>query len=226
MMGVRGVRQLSFQLGKRVWRGPGQHPDKINEGAHNEGSVNDKAEASAARCTYAARAASDDNKAATSAIKAGAYEEGSNGDKAAASAARHAYAARVAANDNKAVASPARRARTVIAALRTTEVDNGAHNEGSLDNKAKASAKRHTYAAHAAADDNEASAFAARHTPAAIVARCTAGGGDIDNRTFDEGSDNDEAAESATRRGHASAASNEDEALAPAARRVRAASAA
>ena len=91
--------------------GPGRHPNEIDEGAYNEGSVNDEAEASAARCTYTTSAASNDNKAATSAIEAGAYDEGSNGDEAGVSAMRRAYAASVAADDNKAAASTARHAR-------------------------------------------------------------------------------------------------------------------
>ena len=49
-------------------RGPGRHPNEIDEGAHNEGSVNDEAEASAVRCAYAASAASNNNKAAASAV--------------------------------------------------------------------------------------------------------------------------------------------------------------
>ena len=92
-------------------RGPGRHPNEIDEGAHNEGSVNDNTMASAARCAYATSAASNDNKAATSAVEAGAYDEGSDRDEAAVSAARRAYVASVAADDNKAAASTARRAR-------------------------------------------------------------------------------------------------------------------
>jgi hypothetical protein len=71
-------------------RGPGRHPNKIDEGAHNKGSINDEPEASAARCAYATSTASNDNKAATSAVEAGAYDEGSNGDEAGASAVRRA----------------------------------------------------------------------------------------------------------------------------------------
>ena len=100
-----------LKLGKRGRRGPGQHPDEIDKGAHNEGSVNNKAEASATRRAYAASAASNDDNAATSAIKAGAYNEGSDRDKAAASTARRVYAASIAANDNKAEASAERHAR-------------------------------------------------------------------------------------------------------------------
>ena len=69
-------------------RGPGRHPNEIDKGAHNEGSVDNDAVASAARCAYATSAASNDNKAATSAVEAGAYEEGSNGDEAGASGKR------------------------------------------------------------------------------------------------------------------------------------------
>jgi hypothetical protein len=90
--------------------------NKIDEGAHNKGSINDEAEASAVRRAYAASAASNDDKAAASAVKAGAYDKGSDGDEAAASAARRAYAASVAAEDDKAAASAARRARAAIAA--------------------------------------------------------------------------------------------------------------
>jgi len=97
--------------------GPGRHPNEIGEGAHNEGSVNDEAEASAARCAYVTSAASNDNKAATSAVEAGAYDKGSNGDEAGASAARRAYAASIAADDNKAAASTARCARAANSAL-------------------------------------------------------------------------------------------------------------
>jgi len=61
---------------------------------------------------------------------------------------------------------------------------------------------------------------------AASAAQGTAEGGYILNGTSDEGSVNNEAAESAARRAYVSAASDEDEASAPAARRVRAASAA
>jgi len=99
------------RAGEDMTRGPGRHPNEIDEGAHNEGSVDNDAVASAARCAYATSAASNDNKAATSAVEAGAYDEGSNGDEAGASAARRAYAASVAADDNKAAASTARRAR-------------------------------------------------------------------------------------------------------------------
>jgi len=96
--------------------GPGQHPNEIDKGAHNECSVNDEAKASAARCAYVTSAASNDNKAATSAVEAGAYDEGSNGDEAGASTTRRAYAASVAADDNKAAASTARRARAANSA--------------------------------------------------------------------------------------------------------------
>jgi len=96
--------------------GPGRHPNEINEGAHNEGSVNDEAEASAVRCTYETSATSNDNKAATSAVEAGAYDKGSNGDEAGASAARRAYAASIAADDNKAAASTARCSRAANSA--------------------------------------------------------------------------------------------------------------
>ncbi len=121
--------------------------------------------ASAARCAYATSTASNNNKAATSAVEAGAYNEGSNGDEAGASAARRAYAASVAADDNKAAASTARRARAANSAPmhgRADEIDEGTHNEGSLDNEAEASAARRAYAAHAAA--------ATRRARAAIVA--------------------------------------------------------
>jgi hypothetical protein len=74
--------------------------DEIDEGAHNEDSLDDKAAASAARKAYAARAAFDDDKAATSAVEAGAYNEGSDGDKDGASATRRAYTASVAADDD------------------------------------------------------------------------------------------------------------------------------
>ena len=104
------------RAGEDMTRGPGQHPNEIDKGAHNEGSVDDDAVASAARCAYATSAASNDNKAATSAVEAGAYDEGSNGDEAGASAARRAYAASVAADDNKAAASTARRARAANSA--------------------------------------------------------------------------------------------------------------
>ena len=62
--------------------------DKIDEGAHNEDSLDDEAAASAARKAYAKSAAFDDDKAATSAVEAGVYDEGSDGDKDGASAAR------------------------------------------------------------------------------------------------------------------------------------------
>ena len=104
------------RAGEDMTRGPGRHPNEIDEGAHNEGSVDNDAVASAARCAYATSAASNDNKAATSAVEAGAYDEGSNGDEAGASAARRAYAASVAADDNKAAASTARRARAANSA--------------------------------------------------------------------------------------------------------------
>ncbi len=61
---------------------------------------------------------------------------------------------------------------------------------------------------------------------AASAARGTVEGRYIVDGTSDEGSDNNEAAESGARRAYASVASNGDEALAPAARHVRAASAA
>ena len=196
-----------------------------------------------------ARAASnDDNKAATSAIKAEAYDEGSDGDDAAASAARRAYAASVAADNGKPAASAVRRACTAIAALRTAEadginngaahaaiaalqtaeadeIDNGTHNEGSLDNKAKASAKRRTYAS-AASNKDEALAPAARRVRTASASRGMAGGGYSIVGTSDEGSDDNKAAESAVRHAYASAASNEDEALASTAMRVHVARAA
>ena len=126
--------------------------DEIDEGAHNKDSLDDEAVASAARKAYAARAAFDDDKAATSAVKAGAYNEGSDGDEDGASAARRAYAASVAAAADKAAASAAMHARAARAALRTAEAEEinaGAHNEGSLDNEAEASAARKAYAARA-----------------------------------------------------------------------------
>ena len=67
---------------------------------------------------------------------------------------------------------------------------------------------------------------AARRVRAVSAARGTAKGGYIVDGTPNEGSDDNEAAESAARRGYASAASDDDEASATAARRVRAASAA
>ena len=73
------------------------------------------------------------------------------------------------------------------------EIDEGTHNEGSLDDEAEASAARRAYATRATA--------ATRRARADIVARRTAGGGDINNGAFDEGSDDDEAAKSAARRG-------------------------
>ena len=50
------------------------------------------------------------------------------------------------------------------------EINKGAHNEGSLDNEAEASAARKAYAACATADDNKALASAARCVRVAIVA--------------------------------------------------------
>ena len=38
------------QAGEDMTRGPGRHPNEIDKGAHNEGSVDDDAVASAARC--------------------------------------------------------------------------------------------------------------------------------------------------------------------------------
>ncbi len=130
--------------------------DKIDEGAQNKGSFNNKAKASAVRRAYVASAASNNDKAAASAVKAGAYDEGSDKDEAAASAARCAYAASVAADDDNAAASAARRARAAIAARCTAkadEINEGAHNEGSVDDEAKASAARRAYAASAASND-------------------------------------------------------------------------
>ncbi len=97
------------------------------------------------RRAYAASAASNDDKAAASAVKAGAYDEGSDGDEATASAARRAYAASVAADDDNAAASAARHARAAIAArctAETDEINEGAHNEGSVNDEAEASAVR------------------------------------------------------------------------------------
>ncbi len=160
----------------RAWRIAAQctaEADESNEGAHNKGSVDNEAEASTTKRAYVAHAASNNNKAAASAVKARAYKEGSDRDEAAASAARHVYAASVAAADNKAAASAARRARAGIAALRMAkadEINDGAHNEGFLNNEAEASVARHAYAARATSDDDEASASAARRAHAAIVA--------------------------------------------------------
>jgi hypothetical protein len=98
-------------------------------------------------------------------VKAGAYDEGSDRDEAAASATRRAHAASVAANDDKAAASAARHARAAIGARRTAkadEIDEGAHNEGSINDKAKASAVRRTYAASAASNDDKAVASAVK----------------------------------------------------------------
>ncbi len=78
--------------------------------------------------------------------------------------------------------------------------------------------------ASAASDDDEASAPAASCKRMASAARGTAEGGYIVVGTSDEGYDNNEAAESTARRAYASATS--DEASAPAARHVHAASAA
>jgi hypothetical protein len=143
------------RAGEDTTRGPGRHPNEIDEGAHNEGSVNDEAEASAVRCAYATSAASNENKAATSAVKAGAYNEGSNGDEAGASTVRRVYAASIVADDNKAAASTVRRARAWQIAPRCTaeadKIDKGTHNEGSLDNEAEASTARRAYTARTAA---------------------------------------------------------------------------
>ena len=203
--------------------------NEIDKGALNKGSVDDEAKASAARCAYVASAASTNDKATASAIEARAYDEGSGRDEAAPSAARCAYAAHVAADNDKAAASAPRRACTAIAALRTAEagkINNRAHNKGSLDDEAEASAARRAYGACAASGNNKASASTGRRAYAAIAARLMAGGGNINDRAFGKGSDNDKAAESTVRRAYASTASNNDEALAPAARRVRVASAA
>ena len=70
---------------------------------------------------------------------------------------------------------------------------------------------------------DEASAPAARRVHAASAARGTAEGGYIVDGISDEGSDDNEAAESAARRAYAArAASDDDEASASAARRARA----
>jgi hypothetical protein len=50
------------------------------------------------------------------------------------------------------------------------EIDDRAHNEGSLDDEAEASAARRAYAARTASDDDEALASAARRARAVIVA--------------------------------------------------------
>jgi hypothetical protein len=113
------------------------------------------------------------------------------------------------------------RARAAIVARHTAgggDIDNGAFDEGSDNDEAAESAARHGYAS-AASDDDEASAPAARHVRAASAARGTAEGGYIVVGTSDEGSNNNEAAESTARCAYASATS--DEALAPAARHVR-----
>jgi len=103
------------------------------------------------------------------------------------------------------------------------DIDKGAFDEGSNDDEAAESAVRRGYAS-AASDDDEASAPAARRMRTASAARGTAEGGYIVVGTSDEGSDDNEAAESTARHAYASAAS--DEASAPAARHVRVASAA
>ena len=95
------------------------------------------------------------------------------------------------------------------------EIDEGTHNEDSLDDEAKASVARKAYAARAAANDDEAHARGHSGT--------THGQGRRHRR---RGSDGDEAAESAARRGYASAAFYDDEASAPTARRARAANSA
>ncbi len=38
------------RAGEDMTGSPGQHPDEIDKGAHNKGSLNDEAETSATRC--------------------------------------------------------------------------------------------------------------------------------------------------------------------------------
>ncbi len=202
--------------------------------------------ASAARRAYAASVAANNNKAAAAAarrtcaaiaalrtaeankINDGAHNKGSLNNEAKVSVARRAYAARAASNDNEASASAARRAHAAIVAGCTAgggDIDDGAFNEGSDNDKATESAARYEYAS-AASNNDEASAPAARRVHAASAARCTVEGVYIVNGTSNKGSDNNKAAESTARHGYASATSDKDEASAPATRHVRAASAA
>jgi hypothetical protein len=121
------------------------------------------------------------------------------------------------------MASAARRVRTTRAASRAAEAkgsNDGARNEGSGNDEAKASAALRAYAS-AASNSDEAVAVAARRT--SLAARCTSKGGDTDDGAYDKGSDNNKARASAPR---AYASSSLDKASPIAARRGRAASAA
>ena len=179
-----------------------QAHNKGADRACNEGSGDNEAEASTARCAYAYASSA-----------------------AALSAARRTYAASGTANDPKATASAARRtlmARAAVCAAKANRIDNGARNEGSGNNEAKASAARRAYRS-ATSDAEEAAAVAARRTSAALAARRTSKGGDINDGAFNEGSIEDKARASAS---CTYALSDEDEASALAARRERAGSAA
>ena len=95
----------------------------------------------------------------------------------------------------------------------------------SNNNKAVESTARRGHAS-AASNKDEALAPAARRVRTASASRGMAGGGYSVVGTSDEGSDDNKAAESAVRHAYASAASNEDEALASTAMHVHVARAA
>ena len=99
--------------------------NEINEGTHNKGSIDDEAEASAARCAYTACAAAAARRACAaivagrtakgSVIDDGAFDEGSDDDEAAESAPRRGYAS-AASNDDEASAPGARHSRAANSA--------------------------------------------------------------------------------------------------------------
>jgi hypothetical protein len=117
-----------------------------------------------------------------------------------------AYAS-AASDSDKAAAVAAR--RTSLAARRASkggDTGDGAFDEGSNDDKARASAPR----AYASSSLDKASPVATRRGRAASAARRMAGGGKIVNGTSDEGSDDDEANAGAARRKYGTSATSDN----------------
>ena len=187
----------------------------------------------------------------TAEANAGAYDDSSNGDGATASAVRCSYAASGTANNPKATAAATKHTRTARAAVRTAEahgvgngarnettgnneakasaarrlyVEAGAYNEGSNGDEAAASAARRAYAASGTADDQRATATAARR---ARMARAAVRMTKANAGAYHEGSEGDKAmARSAKRSYAASSIADDPKATAAAARRARTARAA
>jgi len=146
---------LGFQkrAGEDMTRGPGRHPNEIDEGAHNEGSVNDDAMASAARCApQGARTRQAPPPMTTRQRPLPSMPEPMTRAPTKTRPGRAPRGARTRQASPPTTTRqrpPPRGARARQIAPRCTaeadEINEGTHNEGSLDNEAEASAARHAY---------------------------------------------------------------------------------